>query len=575
MNRRFVLHLLTVIVFLNPLFFAGAWATHTYLWIGTNGNWEDAANWLNMDTGVDGVLPVADSDIMIDGNVAVTLNSSIIVESVQLSGGATLIIVAGASLSTTEGGLDGSNSFRLDESSPNGDYPAYIDGSKSGPSALVVYGTLALDNDDARGSGLYISAGTSVTVANTGSVFISNDGDSDDAIRVKGGSLTNNGTVTIANPGEFGIKTSGGNSTYLVVNNGMLTISGGSTGIELGSVFMENNGTLIVAGTTGKILTGSGDFRNNGILGGNGIIEADNDFILQPGSIISPGASPGTLIFENGSRTINLNGVTLQMEIDGPGAGLNYDQIQITGSGALNLAGSVLQLSGSYVPVMGDQFFLAISTGGGNINGTFSGGPFQLNEVLLKDISSGGLEFEQALPVELISFTVKAAGKEAELRWATATEINNDYFAIEHSTDGRHFTEIGRVGGAGTTQQEQRYAFLHRSPAKGLNYYRLKQCDYDGASEYSPIQSVLLEGDNSWAAWPTLARDLVAIEWAEALESEAAVEVFNLAGRKMFSQEAPARTAKMQIPVADWAPGLYWVLVKDRGEMSAQPFVKE
>ena len=577
MNKRRIRYLLAGFIFLNPFFFNSAWAdSDTFLWIGGFSNrWEDAQNWMNLDSMTVGLLPLPVDDVMIDGNVTVTVNADLVIESVQLSGGATLIISAGVVLSTTEGGLDGSNSFRLDVSSPNEDYPDDIDGSNSGASALIINGALNLNNSAARGSGLYISAGTSVTIGNSGSLYITNDGDSDEAIKVKGGYLTNNGTITIVNPGPAGVNTSSGSNQYRIVNNGMFTISGGVIGLNLGSTWMENNGTVLINGASDRALAGDGSFRNNGTFGVNGTVEADADLILQPGSILAPGASPGLLILDNGGENISLNGVTLQMEINGSGAGSGYDQIQITGTGNLNLNGSILNLVGTYTPMAGDQFFLAVSNGDGNITGSFGGGPFQLNGVPLADISSGGLEFGGVLPVTLTSFNARPFGKAVQLDWATATEINNDYFSIEHSTDGRTFSEIGKLSGAGTTQEEQRYSFIHHSPGNGLNYYRLNQHDFDGANEYSPIQTAVIEGKNTWTAWPTLAQDVVNLEWVEPPTANTTIEAFNSAGKKVYSRPAPRGAARIQVPVQQWAPGMYWVVVQDRQEVSAQRFVKQ
>ena len=98
MNKRLSLCLLTGFIFLNPLFFSSAWAdSDTFLWIGGFSNrWEDGENWMNLDSMTVGLLPLPVDDVMIDGGVTVTVNSNLVIESVQLSGGATLIIAAGA-----------------------------------------------------------------------------------------------------------------------------------------------------------------------------------------------------------------------------------------------------------------------------------------------------------------------------------------------------------------------------------------------------------------------------------------------------------------------------------------------
>lgn len=94
---------------------------------------------------------------------------------------------------------------------------------------------------------------------------------------------------------------------------------------------------------------------------------------------------------------------------------------------------------------------------------------------------------EQALPVELTRFEAQSKNDMIELSWTTATELNNDFFQIEHSRDGVQFAPIGKVKGVGTTTETVNYDFMHRRPDAGTNYYRLKQVDFDGAFAYSPI----------------------------------------------------------------------------------------
>lgn len=96
------------------------------------------------------------------------------------------------------------------------------------------------------------------------------------------------------------------------------------------------------------------------------------------------------------------------------------------------------------------------------------------------------------LPVELVSFSGKEQDGQVLLKWETASELNNDYFRIEHSVDGRNFNAIGEVAGAGTVHTTQLYQFIHRNPLFPNNYYRLKQVDFDGAFEYSEIILVRL-----------------------------------------------------------------------------------
>jgi len=94
------------------------------------------------------------------------------------------------------------------------------------------------------------------------------------------------------------------------------------------------------------------------------------------------------------------------------------------------------------------------------------------------------------LPIELISFTATNTVKGVELNWSTESEFNNDYFSLEHSTDGSQFDEIARITGAGTSTHLLNYEYTDNAPSSGLNYYRLVQNDFNGALHYSDVISL-------------------------------------------------------------------------------------
>lgn len=94
-------------------------------------------------------------------------------------------------------------------------------------------------------------------------------------------------------------------------------------------------------------------------------------------------------------------------------------------------------------------------------------------------------------PVRLISFEAKDKIDFTLLTWATATELNNWKFEVMRSTDGVNFTKIGEVAGMGTTNEEQYYRFVDADVVSSkVIYYKLKQIDYDGEFEYSPIRTI-------------------------------------------------------------------------------------
>jgi len=93
------------------------------------------------------------------------------------------------------------------------------------------------------------------------------------------------------------------------------------------------------------------------------------------------------------------------------------------------------------------------------------------------------------LPVELLSFTAECQTNIVKIDWMTQTEINNDYFVVEKSFDGLSFFELSTVQGAGNFSMAKYYSVVDPNPSIGVNYYRLKQVDFDGTTTFHKIVS--------------------------------------------------------------------------------------
>jgi len=121
--------------------------------------------------------------------------------------------------------------------------------------------------------------------------------------------------------------------------------------------------------------------------------------------------------------------------------------------------------------------------------------------------SYSGTACDILLPIALIDFSAKNEDRDNILYWQTASELNNDYFIIEHSMDGTHFSSIGQLKGSGNTITAQHYSFVHEHVSNGIHYYRLRQVDYNGQYSYTPIVSVLVsKEDNTVNIYPNPAR---------------------------------------------------------------------
>jgi hypothetical protein len=98
------------------------------------------------------------------------------------------------------------------------------------------------------------------------------------------------------------------------------------------------------------------------------------------------------------------------------------------------------------------------------------------------------------LPVEYGYFTANPSVQNSvRLDWSTTSEVSNDRFEIEHSTDAFRFDVVGTVASASQDHEGATYGFVHRQPAVGTNWYRLRQYDLDGHSAVSEIRQVHFE----------------------------------------------------------------------------------
>lgn len=116
--------------------------------------------------------------------------------------------------------------------------------------------------------------------------------------------------------------------------------------------------------------------------------------------------------------------------------------------------------------------------------------------------SNDGCSPTATLPVMLLNFSGYGDNAINYLNWTTQSEINNDYFSIERSGDGYLFNSIGTALGNGTSTFSHDYSFIDESPLSNLNYYRLKQFDFNGGYSYSNT-IVVKNQSNDFSIWYT------------------------------------------------------------------------
>lgn len=249
--------------------------------------------------------------------------------------------------------------------------------------------------------------------------------------------------------------------------------------------------------------TNNGDWTNTSTWGGDNIdnyiawpeknhvinnVNLLDDIYVEWGGVLNIGNENGTndtlvisgTVYAAVGSVINVfNDGVLIIETDVSNTWVGT--IQVTGKlvvkgNFFNSGSSAIAVGvGGTITVEGDLTNNGSITNNGtfNVNGTTSG---------------TGSVTGTPLPIELIYFNSNTMNTAVQLNWATATEENNQYFEIQRATDAVNYTTIARIDGAGNSQQELLYSYTDKDAPVGLVYYRLKQVDFNGASEtFDPV----------------------------------------------------------------------------------------
>jgi hypothetical protein len=179
------------------------------------------------------------------------------------------------------------------------------------------------------------------------------------------------------------------------------------------------------------------------------------------------------------------------------------------------------------------------------------------------------------LPVHFSAFEAYADKCNVQLNWSTAMEINNDYFTVERSHDGRTFTGIARVPGAGNSSEKQDYSYTDEHPADGLNYYRIRQVDLDGKHTSTNVRQAYVHcnGDDAIKVFPTVSNNTVQVLLPKGYE-DATVTVLTTLGQKVNVPMEKAN-GSYQINIAPLAAAMYMIHVQKGDEVNTFKIIKE
>lgn len=165
------------------------------------------------------------------------------------------------------------------------------------------------------------------------------------------------------------------------------------------------------------------------------------------------------------------------------------------------------------------------------------------------------------LPIELVDFYATKIDELVHLTWITKSEQNNSHFVIEKSLNGNDWYPISILSGAGNSSELLNYQTWDFNPSIGLNYYRLKQIDFDGSFSNSDVRSVDFRTKGSFI-FPNPTTGTVIISGIpNQLET---IFIYDALGRTVFQKDMVEEQHSLELDLSYLPNGSYSILFKSK-----------
>lgn len=214
-----------------------------------------------------------------------------------------------------------------------------------------------------------------------------------------------------------------------------------------------SNTTMNIGATLPMTLTANYSLNTNGTLNipANATLTIIGNVTFGNGSVLNVSSGGYLIIIGNITNNNNSNEIKIDGTLSVSGNFNGGNGSEIIGTGAMAISGSVT------------------TTGTGAIFGS----ALDCTENCSSSASS-------PLPIELIDFNAACLTNGVQLNWSTASELENDHFLINKSSNGIDWQSVAKVGGNGTSNTINKYIHIDYSNSNGLIYYQLSQVDKDG-----------------------------------------------------------------------------------------------
>jgi hypothetical protein len=167
------------------------------------------------------------------------------------------------------------------------------------------------------------------------------------------------------------------------------------------------------------------------------------------------------------------------------------------------------------------------------------------------------------LPIELTYFFATCEDELISIYWQTASENENSHFTIIRTKDGKNYEELGTIPGAGYSVSPINYSFSYQIDRSNSDYYyRLKQTDYNGDSQYSDFITAKCDFGGDLLIYPNPSSSRFILE---GYEKNATLHIYNELGQLISKIQTDKITS--EINLENQAQGIYLLKVISNNEV--------
>jgi len=231
--------------------------------------------------------------------------------------------------------------------------------------------------------------------------------------------------------------------------------------------------------------------------------------------------------------------------------------------GYMSPDGSNWELVGEISIAMGAEIYGGITTTNKDFNGTTTS---EVDNLTFSQSFNPG-----TFPVEFIDFEAipRPQFKQVDLKWETASELNNSHFVVQRSLDGRIFDDLMNVNGQGNSNSSQKYQAADTKPVQGKLFYRLKQVDFGGTFSFSNVVEINYDGElnQKFTMYPNPINQGNMLQVNLFLEGvpEVTVRIRNAMGQVIYRRRGvqinPNGEMEFQVPTGKIYPGRYLISI--------------